>query len=146
MRKNNNKNNMLASGRYPVRIENKKEQKKKSVLEYKLNYLDLDPLGGLARHILPPLSPSQPVTAEKKISCWGKEPSRSSLRKLVAEEITNIFVQKALSWCFPGISEFRQLRSGLASSASHRPAPHRSAIARSNAAPCSALRCPAALA
>ena len=46
---------------------------------YKLNYLDLDPLGGLARHILPPLSPSQPVIAEKKISCWGKEPSRSSL-------------------------------------------------------------------
>ena len=112
----------------------------------RLYYLVLDPLGGLARHILPPLSPSQPVIAEKKISCWGKELSRSSLRKLVAGEITNIFVLKALGWCFPGISEFRQLRSGLGSSASHRPAPHRSAIARSNAAPCSALRRPAALA
>ena len=43
-----------------------------------LKYLVLDPLGGLARHILPPLSPSQPVIAEKKISCWGKKPSRIS--------------------------------------------------------------------
>ena len=40
-------------------------------LDHRLNYLVLDPLGGLARHILPPLSPSQPVIAEKKISCWG---------------------------------------------------------------------------
>ena len=114
---------------------------------YRLNYLVLDPLGGLDRHILPPLSPSQPVIAEKKIGCWGKEPSRSSLRKLVAAgEITNIFVLEALGWCFPGISEFRQLRSGLGSSAPHRPGLHRSTIARSNAAPYSALRCPAALA
>ena len=33
---------------------------------YRLNYLVLDPLGGLARRILPPLSPSQPVIAEKE--------------------------------------------------------------------------------
>ena len=46
---------------------------------YKTIYLDLAPVGRLARHILPPLSPSQPVIAEKKISCLGKEPSRSSL-------------------------------------------------------------------
>ena len=39
--------------------------------KYKFNYLVLDPLGGLARHILPPLSPSQPVIAKKKFSCWG---------------------------------------------------------------------------
>ena len=51
---------------------------------YKLKYLDLDPLGGLAQHILPPLSPSQPEIAEKKISCWGKEPSRSSLPSLLS--------------------------------------------------------------
>ena len=50
----------------------------------KLNYADLDPLGGLARHILPPLSPSQPVIAEKKTSCWGKEPSQSSLHSLLS--------------------------------------------------------------
>ena len=110
---------------------------------HRLNYLVLDPLGGLDRHILPPLSPSQPVIAEKN-GCWGKEPSRSSLRKLVAGKNTNIFVLKALGWCFPGISEFCQLRSGLGSSAPHRPALHRSTITRSNAAPCSALRCPAA--
>ena len=51
---------------------------------YKLNYLVFDPLGGLARHILPPLNPSQPVIAEKKFSCWGKEPSRSSLPSLLS--------------------------------------------------------------
>ena len=39
---------------------------------------------------------------------------------------------------------FHQLRSGLGSSASRRPAPHRSAIARSYGAPCSALRFPVA--
>ena len=38
---------------------------------YRCDYLVLDPLGGLAWHILPPLSPFQPVIAEKKISCWG---------------------------------------------------------------------------
>ena len=42
------------------------------------------------------------------------------------------------------LTKFHQLRSGLRSSAPHRPAPHRSAIAHSNGAPCSALRCPAA--
>ena len=42
------------------------------------------------------------------------------------------------------LTKFHQLRSGLGSSAPHRPAPHRSGIAHSNAAPCSALRCPAA--
>ena len=41
---------------------------------------------------------------------------------------------------------FHQLRSGLGSSAPRRPAPHRSAKAHSNAALCSALRYPAALA
>ena len=51
---------------------------------YKTIYLDLAPLGRLARYILPPLSPSQPVIAEKKISCWGKEPSRSSLPSLLS--------------------------------------------------------------
>ena len=51
----------------------------------RLNYLVLGPLGGLALHILPPLSPSQPVIAEKKISCWGKEPSRSSLPSLLSQ-------------------------------------------------------------
>ena len=51
---------------------------------HKLKYLDLGPLGGLARHILPPLSPSQPVIAEKKVNCWGKEPSRSSLPSLLS--------------------------------------------------------------
>ena len=51
---------------------------------YRLNYLVLDPLGGLARHILPPLSPSQPVIAENKISCLGKEPSRGSLPSLLS--------------------------------------------------------------
>ena len=35
-------------------------------------------------------------------------------------------------------------RSGLGSSAPHRPAPNRGVIALSNKAPCSALRCPAA--
>ena len=39
---------------------------------HKFNYLDLDPLGGLARHILPPLSPSQPVIAEKKLVAGEK--------------------------------------------------------------------------
>ena len=54
------------------------------VSENRHNYLVLDPLGGLARHILPLLSPSHPVIAEKKISCWGKEPSRSSLPSLLS--------------------------------------------------------------
>ena len=54
--------------------------------EHRHNYFVLDPLGGLGRHILPPLSHSQPVIAEKRISCLGKEPSRSSLRKNVAGE------------------------------------------------------------
>ena len=53
-------------------------------LPYKTIYLDLAPLGRLARHILPPLSPSQPVIADKKISFWGKEPSRSSLPSLLS--------------------------------------------------------------
>ena len=30
-----------------------------------------------------PLSPSQPVIADEKVSCWGKEPSRSSLLSLL---------------------------------------------------------------
>ena len=51
---------------------------------HKTIYLDLAPFGRLARHILPPLSPSQPVIAEKRISCWGKEPSRSSLPSLLS--------------------------------------------------------------
>ena len=46
-------------------------------------YLDLAPLGGHARHIFPPLSPSQPVIADEKITGWGKEPSRSSLLSLL---------------------------------------------------------------
>ena len=42
-------------------------------------YLDLAHLGGHARHIVPHLGPSQSVIADEKITCWGKEPSRSSL-------------------------------------------------------------------
>ena len=34
-------------------------------------------------HIVPPLSPSQPAIADEKISCWGKEPSRSSMLSLL---------------------------------------------------------------
>ena len=36
-----------------------------------------------ARHIVPPLSPSQPVIPDEKIICSGKEPSRSSLLSLL---------------------------------------------------------------
>ena len=45
--------------------------------------IDLAHLGGHARHIVPPVSPSQPVIADEKISCWGKELFRSSVLSLL---------------------------------------------------------------
>ena len=49
---------------------------------HKHTYLDLAHLGGHARHIVPPLSPSQPAIAEAKIS-RGKARSRSFLLSLL---------------------------------------------------------------
>ena len=37
-------------------------------------YLYLARFGGHARHILPPLSPPQPVIADEEIRCWGTLP------------------------------------------------------------------------
>ena len=50
---------------------------------YKLIHLDVAHFGGHARHIVSPLSPSQPVIAEEETICWGKEPSRTSLFSLL---------------------------------------------------------------
>ena len=65
------------------------------VLVRTYTYLDLAHLGGHARHIVPPLSPSQPVIADEKISCWGKEPSRSSLLSLLFVTFSFLFFFKS---------------------------------------------------
>ena len=49
-----------------------------------INLLRSRPLRRTCRHIVPPLGPSQPVIADEKSSCWGKEPSGSSLLSLLS--------------------------------------------------------------
>ena len=45
--------------------------RRRSPLYLVLTYFDLAHLGGHARHILPPFSPSRPVFADEEIICWG---------------------------------------------------------------------------
>ena len=54
--------------------------------------LDLAHFGGHARHIVPPLSSSQPVIPDEIIIRWGKEPSRSSLLSLLFVTFFFLFV------------------------------------------------------
>ena len=44
------------------------------VYRHKHTFVDLAHFGGQARHILPTLSPSQPVIADEEIICWGTLP------------------------------------------------------------------------
>ena len=60
------------------------DQQKNKYRQYpSIMNLDLAHFGGHARHIVPPLSPSQPVIADEKMVCSGKECSRSSLLSLL---------------------------------------------------------------
>ena len=84
--------------RHPFEHKRASQIQRRSI-QHKHNYLDLAHVVGHARHILPPLNPSQPAIADVKISCWGKEPYRSSLLSLLF--VTFFF------WFYPVFSFFR---------------------------------------
>ena len=73
---------------------------------HKLTHLDLAHFEGHARHIVPPLRPSQPVIADEKNYCWGKEPSRSYLPSLLLEAFFFFWFISPFFFCFT----FFQLR------------------------------------
>ena len=85
-------------------------------------HLHLAHFGGHARHIVPPLSPSQPVIADEKISCWGKEPSRSSfiflffLTSFSSAHTTQAQTKLRKSQCLQQAQENNSLQIGPAQS------------------------------
>ena len=76
---------------------------------YKHTYLDLAHFGGHARHILPPLSPSQPIIADEEIILLGNPPElicslwRSFFRFLPVHNFVSFFYclpERAFSFLF----------------------------------------------